>query len=1160
MQTALADERLCGLGVGGAEAFIERWRGSGGAERANYAIFLTGLCEIIGVDGPRPAPSDYSLEYPVTFRHPEGTSSTGRIDLYKKDCFVLEAKQSTDAKLAEQLPLFGAEAAGSAARGGTVRGTDRWVMAMQRARAQAEGYAKALPTAHGWPPFLIVADIGHEIQLFADFSRTGKNYSQFPDAQRFRIRLDDLRRDEVRKLLHGIWTEPMALDPSRRSAKVTKEIAAHLAQLARSLELRCKDAEHVAQFLMRCLFTMFAQNVRLIPEGSFTRLLEELASTRRPDKFKPQVEQLWQAMNAGGFAHAIEEFVPAFNGGLFADNSALDLEIEEIGVLLEAARYDWREVEPAIFGTLLERALDPRERHKLGAHFTPRAYVERLVMPTIIEPLREDWAAAQASALLLAAQEKRVEALAEVRRFHEKLCATRVLDPACGTGNFLYVAMELMKRLEGEVIELARDLGEDQYFLELDRHTVDPHQFLGIEVNPRAAAIAELVLWIGYLQWHFRTRGEVIPGRPVLKNFKNIAAKKDAILGCKTKELSRGPDGKPSTRWDGYSFKPQPGTGRAIPDESAQEPLYRYIEPRAVSWPEADFIVGNPPFQGGKDLRNVLSDSYAEALWAINPEMPRSADLVMFWWDRAARLARHGKLRRFGLITTNSLPQVFNRRVVERHLADTKLPLSLIFAIPDHPWVDEAGSANVRIAMTVGEAGNREGRLVEVENCQRRGGDRLLPAQIGKIMANLRLGADLAAAKPLLANDGLSSPGVKLHGSGFIVTEEEAAWLGLGQIAGLERCIKPYRNGRDLAATPRGVMVIDLFGLTEQDVLRRFPKVYQWLLDRVRPERESRSLRSPTSDSLEYARQWWLFGKPRGDLRRALSALNRYIATVETSKHRVFTFLDTELMPDNKLICIAHDDAYYIGILSSRVHVGWAIAAGGKLGVGNDPVYVKTDCFDPFPFPACDESLKARIRELGEELDAFRKARQAEYPDLTITGMYNVLEKLNVGVALDAKEKVIHERGLVSVLLDLHRRLDAAVADAYGWPADLPAAAILERLVALNRERAEEEKRGLVRWLRPEYQAPKARAAQPVQEEMAVGEAVRVLGTAAWPKALPDQFQALTRLLDVTAQPIELRQATKRFKGAKTERVEELLQTLVALGQARALPGRRYGR
>lgn len=708
------------------DRFIARWAESGGAERANYALFLTELCDVIGVPRPEPArddgQSDYRFEYPVTFRHPDGTTSTGRIDLYKRDCFVLEAKQSTNRKLEEQLPLFGAGAGGEgAARGGPVRGTDRWAMAMQRARAQAESYAKALPAEHGWPPFLVVVDVGHEIQLFADFSRTGKNYSQFPDAQRFRVRLADLHQEEIRALLRAVWTEPMALDPSRRSARVTREIADHLAHLARRLEQRTRDPERVAHFLMRCLFTMFAQDVRLIPPGSFTQLLKGITAARRPERFRLQVEQLWQAMNGGGFAHAIEEFVPAFNGGLFADPTALELEIEDIGVLLEAAGYDWREVEPAIFGTLLERALNTRERHKLGAHFTPRAYVERLVTPTIMEPLREDWAAVQASALLLAAQDRHAEALAEVRRFHEKLCAIRVLDPACGTGNFLYVAMELMKRLEGEVIELARELGQDQYFLELDRHTVDPHQFLGIEVNPRAAAIAELVLWLGYLQWHFRTRGQVMPAQPVLKNFKNIECR-DALLAYQAKELARGPDGKPLTRWDGHSFKPHPVTGRAVPDEAAHEPLYRIVDAQAAAWPEADFIIGNPPFQGGKDLRQVLSDAYAEALWKANPEMPASADLVMYWWDYAARLARYGKLRRFGLITTNSLPQTFNRRVVERHLSDPKRPLSLIFAIPDHPWVDEAGSANVRIAMTVGEAGSREGRLIEVDRVQRGGG------------------------------------------------------------------------------------------------------------------------------------------------------------------------------------------------------------------------------------------------------------------------------------------------------------------------------------------------------------------------------------------------------------------------------------------------------
>ena len=261
--------------------------------------------------------------------------------------------------------------------------------------------------------------------------------------------------------------------------------------------------------------------------------------------------------------------------------------------------------------------------------------------------------------------------------------------------------------------------------------------------------------------------------------------------------------------------------------------------------------------------------------------------------------------------------------------------------------------------------------------------------------------------------------------------------------------------------------------------------------------------------------------------------------------------MSTSILPDASLYAVASDDAYVLGVLSANQHIVWALSIKARLGYGNDPRYQSGPCFETFPFPDCNTSQRSLIRAVGEELDAFRKARQTEHPELTMTGMYNVLEKLKAGATLDAKEKVIHERGLMSVLLDIHRRLDAAVADAYGWPADLPAEAILERLVALNRERAEEEKRGLVRWLRPEYQAPKAKAIQPVQEEMAVGEAVRVAGTAAWPRTLPDQFQALTRLLDETAQPIELRQATKRFKGAKSERVEGSPGACSAQGRGR---------
>ena len=267
---------------------------------------------------------------------------------------------------------------------------------------QAKRYAEALPE---WPPFLIICDVGYCFDVYADFSGTGKNYSPFPDPVSFRIPLQELTREDKQKFLKAIWLEPQSLDPSKISARVTRELANRLAKLARSLEhgTATEDADHrahqVAQFLMRCLFTMFAEDVELIPKRAFLGLLESLRET--PEQFAPMLEALWQNMDKGGFSPILRTKLRQFNGGLFADCSAIPLNRDQLELLIEAATANWAEVEPAIFGTLLERALDPRERHKLGAHYTPRAYVERLVMPTVIEPLREEWDNVYATAVAL---------------------------------------------------------------------------------------------------------------------------------------------------------------------------------------------------------------------------------------------------------------------------------------------------------------------------------------------------------------------------------------------------------------------------------------------------------------------------------------------------------------------------------------------------------------------------------------------------------------------------------------------------------------------------------------------------------------------------------------------------------------------------------------
>jgi hypothetical protein len=1105
------------------DAFIHRWQGrEGGQERANYALFLSELCDAIGVRRPDPASADtanndYVFERSVDKSGLDGSITHGRIDLYKRGCFVLEAKQSRQGggskQVVGQASLFGPA---EPARRGARTASRAWDVLMLNARQQAQEYARALPVSHGWPPFILVCDVGHVIEVYADFSGQGKNYAQFPDRQSFRVYLEDLRDPAVRDRLVRIWTDPHSLDPARQSARVTRAIAERLAAVSKALEAEGHDPEEVAMFLMRCLFTMFAQSVGLLPANGFRDLLQRCE--QNPDGLRPMVGQLWEAMDRGEFAIALQTRVRRFNGEFFKTRTVLPLAREEIGELRQAASYDWREVDPSIFGTLLEQALDKNERRRLGAHYTPRAYVERLVVATVLEPLRADWANALSTAERQKAEGRTADAVATIRTFHEVLCRTRVLDPACGTGNFLYVSLELVKRLEGEVLEALADLGGQEALAGLEGHTVDPHQFLGLEINPRAAAIAELVLWIGYLQWHLRTQSG-FPGDPVLKAFHNVQVK-DAVLEAH-KVLVRDAGGRPVTRRG--------------PDGAEME-VYRYDDPRQPEWPEAEFILGNPPFMAGQDLRRELGDAYAEALWATYPVISGGADIVMYWWELAARnlAKRTSPLRRFGFVTTNSITQDFSRRVVERYLANEG-SISLVMAIPNHPWTKATrGAAAVRIAMTVAERGARLGIVRKVVSEEGLTTDEPLiffEESHGRINANLTVGPDVTDVFELVSNRGISHDGVKLHGQGFVLSRSLAEHLGYGRHGGIERIIRPFLSGRDVSQRPRDRFVIDLFGMDLDDIRRKFPHIYQYVKLEVKEKRDSNGnpIGRDVNNRGSYREFWWLFGEPRAELRPALVKLKRLIATVDTARHRVFQFFIPETVCDDGLVIVASDDSWVLGTLSSQIHMTWAAASGGWLGVGDDPRWNKTKVFEPFPFPPADNSYTHLIRTIAEDLDAHRKRVLAEHPHLTLTGLYNVLEKLRAGTnpaALDAADRRIFDDGLVLILKELHGRLDEAVAAAYGWPADLGETEILTRLVALNHERAAEEARGQVRWLRPDYQIPKFGTAQQKAELALEGGTMHA--------AQPDQAQGPKPSFptDETAQTVAVVAALASAPGA----------------------------
>jgi hypothetical protein len=750
---------------------------------------------------------------------------------------------------------------------------------------------------------------------------------------------------------------------------------------------------------------------------------------------------------------------------------------------------------------------------------------------------------------------------------------------------------------------------------------------LGIELNERAAALAELVLWIGYLQWHIRTRGNKAVAEPVVHDYGNIECR-DAVLAWADTDLAYddGPNGTGQllSRWDGKTFKTHPVTGALVPDEAAMVPQWRYIRPTQAKWPQADFIVGNPPFIGASTMRAALGDGYVEALRNTWPAVPESADFVMYWWHHAALVVGSGQTRRFGLITTNSLRQTFNRRVVQAALEGGAIvggsgrgkssaliggqksggrrtpsnavavkPLALVFAIADHPWVDSANGAAVSIAMTVAKLGSDPvakrsgsdpdlaglatcaGRLLTVtsETTGEEGEVNVtLAEQIGEIHADLSVGANVASAVALKSNANISSPGVKLHGAGFIVTPEEVASFSLPES---QTVVREYRNGRDLTDAPRGVKVIDLFGFKSEQVRLHFPAIFQRLVERVKPERDAKGT---TKDGAGYAALWWLFGKPRQEMRKQLANLPRYIATVETAKHRTFQFLDASILPDNMLIAVASKDAFDLGVLSSKVHVTWALAQGGTLE--DRPRYNKSRCFETFPFPDEDtgltSDLRQRIATLAEQLDAHRKRQQAAHTGLTLTGMYNVLEALREGRELTAKEKTIHTQGLVSVLKDLHDELDAAVLAAYGLEANISNDALLTHLVALNAQRAEEEKTGKVRWLRPEFQNPafKSAANSLSNQELPAHISISLqadlipkndLKTAKsgkkdtkaalnpWPSTLPLQVSAVAQLLANAVAAMSLSDIEASFKGQGPWKkgLPRILETLEVLGRAR---------
>ena len=448
--------------------------------------------------------------------------------------------------------------------------------------------------------------------------------------------------------------------------------------------------------------------------------------------------------------------------------------------------------------------------------------------------------------------------------------------------------------------------------------------------------------------------------------------------------------------------------------------------------------------------------------------------------------------------------------------------------------------------MTTCKAGKSKGTLSKVIICRNtqskdsNDGTKLkLSSEIGTINSRLTIGPDISKAVPLKANQGISSLGLMLAAKGLKITEEKAIDLGMHSVSGLDSYIKPFRRGNDLAKFNKNLYVIDLFGLSSEDVASKFPSVDQYLRDRVKPERDVNKRKS-------LREKWWLPGEKRPGMRSALKGLDRYIVTLETSKHRFFQFLSANIRPDHSLIAIASDNSAHLAILSSHIYALWADLNKGKRGA--TPVYNKSNSFDKFPFPKLTPLVEPELRKLGEQLNLHRKSQFEQFPRLTMSGMYTVLEKFRAKVKLTDKEKRIYDWGLIPLLDKIHNKIDIAVAKAYGWTHSLSDDEIIANIIDLNQNRASDEKLDKVVWFRSDYQDPDGfKKDDTVSKTQHRKKSQIDSSKREWPKNIEDRLVALMDVL------FELQEATPRtlasqFNNCRVNTVENLLSMLDVTG------------
>lgn len=937
------------------EAFMRKWTAASLSERSAAQQHFLDLCALLGE--ATPAEADPTGE---TFTFEKGgttaTGGQGWADVWKKGVFAWEYKGP---------------------------GKD-----LNAAYLQLKKYADMLEN----PPLLITSDI-KRIEIHTNFTSTVKMVHV--------LELADFAEPAKREILRAAFTNPERLRPGITRQQVTIDAAERFSELAHHLQAKGYEPQRVAHFLNRIVFCMFAEDVGLLPNKIFTKLAT--ASVANPEAFEANARQLFAGMAKGG-AVAFES-IDWFNGGLFDDDATLPLDAAELKLVLKCAEFDWSNIEPSIFGTLFERGLDPDKRSQQGAHYTDPETIMKIVRPVVIEPWEREWDAEKGElSRLIDKARKSVSkaALDRYNRFMERVVSFRVLDPACGSGNFLYLALRSLKDFEKKVILEAEALGLPQQF-----PRVGPEAVKGIEVNPYAAELARVTIWIGELQWMIEN-GFSASRNPILKPLDQIECR-DAIL-----------------------------------NENGTEP----------EWPKADAIVGNPPFLGGKMLRSGLGDEYVDRLFALyDDRVPAEADLVVYWFEKAAAQLARKRGHRAGFVATNSIRGGANRRVLERLVGKS----TIFEAWSDEPWINEGAAVRVSLIAfaTDGNAPRHlDGLAVDLISTD------LRPAG--------RSGVDVTQAARLPENRDLCFMGVTKVGPFDIPGAVARSWIPQPNPHGRGNAdvLRPSWNGIDVTRRLRDVWIIDFGTNMPEAQAACYEAPFAHVVSEVKPMRA-------TNNRENYRRLWWLHGEPRPSLRAAIARLDRTIATPEVAKHRVFAWLPKGVLPDKNLQVVVRDDDVTFGILSARPHGVWALRLGTSLE--DRPRYTPTTTFETFPFPEgltpnipatayADDPRAQRIAAAAKRVNELRE-NWLNPPELVervpevVPGYPDRLLPKNEVAAKELKKRTLTNlyNAIPAWLQHAHRDLDEAVAAAYGWEWPLSDDVILKRLFDLNQARAAQQ-------------------------------------------------------------------------------------------------------